>query len=103
MTLLEKLQQIERVDALIRRKSTGSPRDLAKRLDASERCTYDLIKIMKQMGAPIYFCSQRNSYCYEEDVVFSIGFIPKQAAQRQVVGGKTYFFFSLQNFCSETP
>jgi len=101
MTLLQKLQQIERVDVLIRRKSTGSPASLATRLDTSERCVYDLIKLMKQMGAPIYFCQQRNSYMYQEDVVFSIGFIPEQAAQRQVIGGKTYFFLPLQKLCSE--
>jgi len=103
MTLLQKLQQIERVDALIRRKSTGSPADLATRLNTSERCVYDLIKLMKQIGAPIYFCQQRNSYCYEEDVVFSIGFMPKQATSRQIFGGKTYFFLPLQNLCSESP
>lgn len=101
MTLLEKLQQIERVDALIRRKSTGKPTSLATRLETSERCVYDLIKLMKQMGAPIYFCQQRSSYCYEEDVVFSIGFIPEKAAERQVIGGKAYFFLPLQNLCSE--
>ena len=102
MTLLQKLQQIERVDALIRRKSTGSPASLAILLDTSVRCIYDLIKLMKQMGAPIYFCQQRNSYCYGEDVVFSIGFIPKKAAERQIIGGKTYFFLPLQKLCSES-
>lgn len=102
MTLLQKLQQIERVDALIRRKSTGTPASLARQLDTSQRCVYDLIKLMKQMGAPIYFCQQRNSYCYGEDVVFSIGFIPEKAAQSQVIGGKTYFFFPLQKLCSES-
>jgi len=81
MNLIEKLQQIERVDALIRRKSTGSPASLAASLNTSKRCVYDLIKRMKQMGAPIYFCQEHNSYCYEEDVEFSIGFIPKQDSE----------------------
>ncbi len=103
MTLLQKLQQIERVDELIRRKSTGSPATLATRLDTSERCVYDLIKLMKQMGAPVYFCQEYSSYRYEEDVVFSIGFIPKKAAKQKIIGGKTYFFLPLQKLCSENP
>ena len=103
MTLLQKLQQIERVDVLIRKKATGSPATLATRLDTSERCVYDLIKLMKQMGAPVYFCQESGSYRYQEDVVFSIGFIPKKAAKQKIIGGKTYFFFPLQKLCSENP
>jgi len=102
MTLLEKLEQIERVDALIRRKSTGSPASLALTLDTSERCVYDLIKLMKKMVAPIYFSHERGSYCYEEEVVFSIGFMPVQADKHQVIGGKSYLFLPLQNLCSES-
>lgn len=88
MTLLEKLAQIERVDALIRRKSTGSPASLASRLDASERHVYKLIKLMKEMGAPVYFCHDSISYCYEEDVMFSFGFLPKDTFSKQITGGK---------------
>jgi len=101
MTLIDKLQQIERVDALIRRKATGSPEDLALTIDTSERCVYDLIKLMKQMGAPIYFCNHRGSYCYKIDVVFSIGFVPLQVDKQQITGGTTSFFMSLQDFCIE--
>ena len=30
---------------------------------------------MKIMGAPIYFDSYKNSYCYKEEVEFTFGFV----------------------------
>jgi len=74
MNLLEKIRLIERVHGLITREGTGSPAMLANRLNISERNIYNLINVMKEMGAPIYFCKSRNSYCYEEEVRFSFGF-----------------------------
>jgi len=100
MNLLEKLQQIERADALIRRKATGSATSLAARLDVSERYVYKLLKLMKDMGAPVYFCHQRNSYCYKEEVVFSVGFLPKETFAKQIRGGKSSLFLPLHDLCS---
>ena len=75
MTLLEKVEQIQRVDALIRRRGTGSPAELAHKLNVSERYVFKLIKMMKELGAPVYFCKNRNSYCYEQEVQFAFGFV----------------------------
>jgi len=90
MTLLEKIRQIERLDSLIRRRATGSPKELATRLGTSERYVYKLIKLMKKLGAPVYFDYNSNSYCYEEEVFFSIGF---QLKKKQIKGGYFHFFF----------
>lgn len=79
MTLIKKLAQIERVDALIRRKGTGPPKKLAFKLKQSERYVFVLIGLMKSMGAPIYYCKHKESYCYEGDVTFIVGFFDKSA------------------------
>lgn len=84
MTLLEKLKLIERMDQLIRMKATGNPKDLASRIDKSERCVYQIIKLMKEMGAPIYYCFRYQSYCYEYQVNFNVGFTHKT---KMVIGG----------------
>ena len=76
MTLIDKVRIIERVHKLIQRKATGNPKQLSTRLGMSERYVFDLINLMKKLGAPIYFCKNRNSYCYTEDGVFSFGFTP---------------------------
>lgn len=72
--LVKTLDRIERVDQLIRMKATGSPRELAKRLNISESSLYGFIASMKQMGAPIFYCQTRKSYCYKGDVKFTYGF-----------------------------
>ncbi|MGD1845023.1 MAG: hypothetical protein ACFB10_06480 [Salibacteraceae bacterium] len=74
VNLLEKMQLIERLDGLISRRCTGPPACLASRLNVSERNVYNLVKVMKEMGAPIFFCRYTNSYCYEEEVRFVFGF-----------------------------
>ena len=74
MDILGKIYRIERIDQLIRMKATGTPVQLAKRLETSERTIYDIIKLMKKIGAPIYYCRYRKSYCYRKDVNFSFGF-----------------------------
>lgn len=85
MNLISKIELIARVDALIRRKGTGTPQNLSIRLGISKRNVFNLINTMKEMGAPIYFCKSRNSYCYEEEVVFSFGFLPNP---KLITGGK---------------
>ena len=100
MNLLEKIRLIERVDGLINRKCTGSPAILANRLSISERNIYNLINTMKELGAPIFFCKVRNSYCYEEAVSFSFGF---ETNGRLNYGGKAGVYLPmlpLQNTCS---
>lgn len=104
MTLMEKIRIIERTDALIRRKGTGSPKELANRLNISERYVYQLINLMKEMGAPIQYCSERKSYCYEFSVEFSIGFTQKQQDLRKIKGGaqkKIIKFPPLHDLCSK--
>ena len=94
MNLIEKIRLIERVDGLISRESTGSPAALAQRLHISERNTYNLIKVMKEMGASIYFCKTRNSYCYKEEGQFKFGFMVKESS---CTGGERNFFKPLQH------
>ncbi|MBP6446222.1 MAG: HTH domain-containing protein [Saprospiraceae bacterium] len=95
MNLMEKIRMIERVDALIRRKATGTPRDLAEKLKVSERLVYNLIVLMKELGAPIYYCDQRCSYCYEYEVEINFGFLQKDKDSIKINGGSNFF---MENF-----
>lgn len=101
MNLIEKIRLIERIDALIRRKGTGSPKDLSRRLDVSERYIYKILNLMKEMGAPIYYCVERQSYCYKYEIEFAIGFIEKQKDLIKIKGGiQKYHFFYHCTICS---
>ncbi|MEL6867479.1 MAG: HTH domain-containing protein [Bacteroidota bacterium] len=105
MKFLKQIKRLERVDQLIRLKATGTPRQLAIRLEVSERTIYDIITAMKDLGAPIYYSHQRRSYCYEFPVRFQCGVQFEQSQLGSVRGGieKSLDFFSgLQIFCSKT-
>ncbi len=91
--MLKRINQIERVDALIRRKATGCPKSLASRLEISERALYRLINLMKELGAPIYFCKSRRSFCYSSEVIWSAKFVLANGSSRNISGGNSNFFY----------
>jgi hypothetical protein len=72
------LERLSRIDHLIRIKGTGTPAQLAKRLNLSERTIYDYISFLKGLGCPIKFDSFRESYYYEEEGYFIVAFYTKR-------------------------
>jgi len=74
----EILNRFLRIDHLIRIKGTGTPAQLAERLNLSERSIYDYINYMKTLGCPIKFDSFRETYYYEEEGFFVIAFFTKE-------------------------
>ena len=104
MSLLKKINEIERIDSLIRRKGTGSAKELADKMGVSESYIFRLLNLMKMMGAPIIYCESKRSYCYEYEVEFAIGFVEKKDGLDKIKGGmkkNNNFFLSLSNFDSE--
>ena len=85
MTFLQKIQTIERFDQLIKLKATGSARELALRANLSKSTVYEIIDLMKSMGAEIEYCKSRRSYYYVVEKTLRIGFVAKQ----KVYGGQS--------------
>ncbi|HXD77618.1 MAG TPA: HTH domain-containing protein [Puia sp.] len=69
------LQRIHQLDQLIYEQTTGSPATLSRKIGVSERCVFDYLKLMKQMGAPISYSRSKGSYFYYEAGKFKIGFV----------------------------
>lgn len=67
-------ERIKTIDKLVQAMKTGRPRELAAKLHLSERATFDYIKTMKAMGAPIKYSHGRRSYIYTMAGSFKIGF-----------------------------
>lgn len=89
MRFIEKTMLIERLDQLIRLKSTGSARDLADRVGVSKSTIYDIIEVMKSMGAEIDYCPHRKSYYYTQEKILAIGFVDS----KKIKGGKKMIEF----------
>lgn len=103
MKFIEQIQTLERLDQLIRLKATGTPNELASRLNVSERTAYNLIEALRDLGVVISYCKQKKSYYYESRV--TIQFLKVQIENtKNIQGGenKLPFFSILQNFCSGT-
>lgn len=84
MKIQDKIQLIKRADDLIKECNTGSPSTFASKLDLSERGIYNLLNLMRQLGAPIYYSKEEGSYCYKQNVIFSVGFSKSNRNKRKL-------------------
>ncbi len=71
MRFVEQLQVLDRLDQLIRLKSTGNYQTLANRLGISARNVYNLIDVLKELGAQVAYCKERKSFYYLNEVKLS--------------------------------
>lgn len=92
MSLNNKIERIKRMHDLIRYKRTGKPDQFARKMGLSESMLYNMLKELKQLGAPIAYCRYRESYEYMHPVEFRVGFIPPSVASQElqaINGGAT--------------
>jgi len=75
MDFFNQINRIERIDKKIRLKTTGKPSALAKSLKISESQLYEVLKLMKKLGAPIKFSKSDQRYYYPSRKRFICGFI----------------------------
>ncbi len=62
MTHSELLKKTEYIKELINKESTGTPKELAKRLNISERSLSRLMKTLKENNYPVSYCRTKQSY-----------------------------------------
>lgn len=74
MPIQKYIERIRHLDSLIRKKGTGTVKQLAKKLELSESGVMKYIKEMKELGCPIKYCRNRNSYYYTEEGKVNISF-----------------------------
>ncbi|MCI4667043.1 MAG: hypothetical protein MRZ79_02705 [Bacteroidia bacterium] len=85
---LEKYKfRLEQIDQLIRMRSTGSPKAFSKKLGLSESQLYRILDAMKALNAPISYCKYRQTYYYQLDGRFYLGFECKESTLQNVRGG----------------
>lgn len=99
MALYHYINRIERMDTLIRRKSTGTPKELAEKLNISERWLYIFLdELRSELDCPIRYDRRKQSYVYEIPGRVTIGFkseIENEEMKKVSGGRKIRNFFSL--------
>ena len=103
MTFIDNKEKLERLDQLIRLKATGSPDELASRFNSSKRTICRTIKELKEIGCPIYFSKELNSYCYEYPGKLLIKFETlDNSGLDKIKGGLSKKIFTMPNNGNET-
>jgi hypothetical protein len=66
MNIVNDIPKLKKLDRLIRYAATGSPNELAEKMNVSRATIFRVIARLKsEFEAPIYFDKRLNSYCYE--------------------------------------
>ena len=67
--MLQKLcNRYESLNCLVRKRATGSPKELAQKLGISERAWYKLRdELVNELGVPLAYCPVRRTYYYAEE------------------------------------
>ena len=69
MTHINFLEKTEYIKELINKESTGTPAELARHLNISERSLYRILSYLKNIGPPITYSRCKQSYCYANEKV----------------------------------
>ena len=94
MKTIKKIEQLKKVHKLIKRESTGSPKELASRVNVSERQIFIILEQLREMEAPIRFNRRTNTYFYDDDFELLIN-ISVQVMQRE----KLLSIYAGKNLC----
>jgi len=66
MSLMNDVSQFKKLDRLIRHRVTGTPDELAEKMNVSRATVFRLIaRYKEEFDAPVYFDRSLKSYCYE--------------------------------------
>lgn len=68
------IERLERIDRLVRMKATGTPKELAERLNISESTLYETLQLMKEKDCPLIYDKLKQTYHYDEDGRLDIRF-----------------------------
>lgn len=79
------VKRIQRLHHLIKIKGTGTPAQLAARMEFSERSIYEYMRGMKENGAPIAYDRAAKTYYYKYDVDFLFGFVDPKFVAKQAI------------------
>lgn len=66
MNFKDYLKQIKRLHSLVERKSTGTPDQLARKLNTSRATVFRRVDDLKGLGAEILYDKDRQTYYYRD-------------------------------------
>lgn len=86
MKLLEQIDRINRLHEMIKYRRTGTPRELAQRLNLSTSMIYKLMDELKLREAPIVYSRQLGTYYYSRSFQMKITIDFKTISEGDLAG-----------------
>jgi transcriptional antiterminator len=72
---------------LVKTESTGTPKELSKKIQLSERMLYNYLKILKEkVKAPICYNTIKNTYYFSEPGTLEWEWVPQKVHSEVLVG-----------------
>jgi transcriptional antiterminator len=72
---------------LVKTESTGTPKELSKKIQLSERMLYNYLKILKEkVKAPICYNTIKNTYYFSETGTLEWEWVPQKVHSEVLVG-----------------
>jgi transcriptional antiterminator len=68
MALFDKLAKLEYLNQLIGRESTGTPKELSRKLNVTERTVYNLLEVLRIYGAKITYSASKESFIFLNEI-----------------------------------
>ncbi|MFO0266599.1 MAG: hypothetical protein ACK51D_06590 [Cyclobacteriaceae bacterium] len=95
MSLLKSIERLQRIDYLIRKEATGTSDEFAEKVGICRSMLMENLREMKELGAQIFYCRHRRSYCYVNEFNLLIGDTSKNKlkAGRLILGIKKVIDF----------
>ncbi len=82
MSSLKYVYRLQRMDDLIARRATGTPEAFAQRMHLCRSELMNCLNELRQLGADIRYCKNRQSYYYADSKRLFVGYVsladPKQ-------------------------
>ena len=86
MKLLEQIERINRLHEMIKYRRTGTPQQLARRLNLSTSMVYKLMDELKLREVPIEYSRQLGSYYYSRSFQMKISIDFKTMTEEELPG-----------------
>lgn len=86
MKLLEQIERINRLHEMIKYRRTGTPQQLARRLNLSASMVYKLMDELKLREVPIEYSRQLGSYYYSRSFQMKISIDFRSLAEEEIPG-----------------
>jgi biotin operon repressor len=95
MSLLKTINRLQRIHHFIKTEATGTSGEFSEKLGISRSMLMENLREMKELGAQIFYCRHRRSYCYVNEFNLLIGDTSKNKlkAGRLILGIKKVIDF----------